>query len=154
LEQFVKIVEGTSTLARFTILDLGPGIPPSTDRVLEYCNRLIIVVEPEKNVVTHTKALLEDINLKVLGRDRISIAVVNRVRSDQKLSRTQIQEMLGHPAAYIFTPVPEIAYQASRAKVPMVMLGEPGASPQQHNNIQQYTALAESIANQGQKVSA
>jgi DNA-binding response OmpR family regulator len=153
VDRFAEIVEQAATLSEYTILDLGPALPPITDKVLESCDQLFVVVEPETNVVVHTKALLEDISLKVLGRNRINVAVVNRVRADQKLSRIQIQELLSHPVPYIFTPVPEIAYQANRAKVPMVMLGEPGATPQQHNNIQQYTAMAEAIAKQGQKIS-
>jgi hypothetical protein len=102
--------------------------------------------------VTHTKALLDDLSLRVLGLDRISVAVVNRVRSDLKLSRTQIQDQLGHQVPYVFTPVPEVAYQASRAKVPMILFQGAEANAQQHNNLQQLRTMAQAIIQQGQKV--
>ncbi|HJS30017.1 MAG TPA: hypothetical protein VJ768_10370, partial [Anaerolineales bacterium] len=153
VDQFAAVVDQLAHLAAFTILDLGPAIPPHSDRLLESCDQLIVVVEPDPNAAVHAKALLDDLGLRVLSRDRISVAVVNRVRTDQKLSRTQIQDLLGHPAPYVFTPVPEIAYQAARTKVPMVLLGDAAAQTQQHNNIQQYSAIAGAIARQGQKVS-
>jgi pilus assembly protein CpaE len=153
VDQFAAIVEHLAALSSWSVLDLGPGIPPHTDRLLEACDQLIVVVEPDPNAAVHTKALLDDLSLRVLGRDRISVVVVNRVRSDLKLSRTQIQDLIGHPAPYVFTPVPEIAYQAARTKVPMILVSESAAHSQQHNNLQQFATIAAAIARQGQKVS-
>jgi MinD-like ATPase involved in chromosome partitioning or flagellar assembly len=153
VNQFVTIVDHLSHLAKYTILDLGPSLSPVTDRVLEACDQLIVIVEPEPGSVTHTKALLDDLSLRVLGLDRINVAVVSRVRSELKLSRTQIQDQLGHAVPFVFTPVPELAFQATRAKIPLVLFKSKDLNTQQHNNLQQFKAMAQEIINYGQKIS-
>ena len=152
IDQFDHIITHLRSLASYTVLDLGPALPPLSEMVLGHCEQLIVAVEPEPNVVVHTKALLDDLSLKVLGLDRISVAVINRTRSDLKLSRTQIQEQLGINVPFVFTPVPEIAYQAARAKVPMILSQGGQADPQLHNNIQQLSGMAEAVIKFGQKV--
>ncbi len=148
-----RIVKHLANLSRYTILDLGPSLPPISEQLLDRCAQIIVVVEPIQNAVTQTKALLEDIALRVLGLDRISVAMVSRVRSELKLSRTQIQEQLGHAVPYVITPVPELAVQAARAKVPMVMANSGNSDAQQHGNLQQFRQMAQAIIQHGQKIS-
>jgi pilus assembly protein CpaE len=153
INQFITIVDHLSHMANYTILDLGPSLSPVTDRVLESCDQLIVIVEPEPTSVSHTKALLDDLSVRVLGLDRINIAVVSRNRSELKLSRTQIQDQLGHAVPFVFTPVPELAFQASRAKIPLVLFKSKEPNTQQHNNLLQFKAMAKEIVQFGQKIS-
>lgn len=150
--QFERIVQFLGRLAAFTLLDLGPGIPPVTEKLLDQCDQIVVVVEPDPGSVAHTKALLDDLSLRVLGLDRINVAIVSRVRSDLKLTRSQIQDQLGHTVSNVFTPVPELAYQAARAKLPLVLFQAGAGNTQQHNNLQQYKTLAQAIVTHGQKI--
>ena len=61
-----------------------------------------------------------------IGEGRIRVALVNRVRSSVQLNLTQVQEDLGHKIATVFTPAPELAYQASVNNQPMV-IQQPGS---------------------------
>lgn len=153
IPQFKVIARHLSRLADYTILDLGPSLPPVTEKLLEVCDQILVAVEPEPNAVVHTKALLDDLSLRVLGLNRIQVAVVSRSRSELKLSRTQIKSQLGHAVPYVFTPVPELAYQAARARVPMILFRPSETNTQQHNNLQQYKAMAQTIIQHGQRVS-
>jgi pilus assembly protein CpaE len=151
IPQFSRIVRHLSYLADYTILDLGPSLPPQVEKALEMCDHIHVAVEPEANAVAHTKALLDDLSLRVLGLDRISVAVINRIRSDMKLSRADIQDQLGHSVPYIFTPAPDIAFQAAQAKVPMILSEAGNLNAQEQNNLQQYKAMAQAIRVTNQK---
>jgi hypothetical protein len=97
------------------------------------------VLEPVPQTVAQTKALIEDLALKGVGEGRINPVLVTRVRSGMQLSWTQVQEQLGRPISVIFTPAPELAYQASLHNVPMVV--------QQPDSLtaQQFAKLAEKV---------
>jgi cellulose biosynthesis protein BcsQ len=139
-------------MAKYTVLDLGPSLPPASEKVLENCDLILVGVSPEGNAVIHTKALLDDLSLRVLGLDRINVAVISRAHSEFRLSRSQIQDQLGHAVPYIFNPVPEIAHEAAAKKVPMFQIQGDSNTAQQTNNVQQYKAMAKAIVSHGQKV--
>jgi hypothetical protein len=68
--------------------------------------------------------------------------LVNKVRSVVQMNQDQVENELGMKLFAIFTPAPELAFQASTANVPMVI--------QQENSItsQQFEKLASKIAKQ------
>jgi pilus assembly protein CpaE len=154
IPQFNKVVQHLSRMAKYTVLDLGPSLPPASEKVLETCDIILVGVPPESNAVAHTKALLDDLSLRVLGLDRINVTVINRTHSDLKLSRSQIQDQLGHSVPYLFTPVPKVAHEAARKKIPMLLVEGDEMNAQQTNNTQQYKAMAQAIVSHGQKVNA
>ena len=154
IPQFSRIVQHLAGLAKYTVLDLGPSLPPASEKVLETCDHILVGVSPDINAVSHTKALLDDLSLRVLGLDRINVAVINKAQSDLMLSRSQIQDQLGHAVPYRFTPVPNVAHEAARKKIPMLLVEGDETSAQQTNNLQQYKAMAQAIVSHGQKVSA
>jgi CheY-like chemotaxis protein len=125
---FEAIARQLPLLARFVLLDLGPGLPPLTDRVLPLCDEVIVVVEPHPNTVAHTKILIQELIEKGIGEGRMKIVLINRTRSDVQLSFTQVQERLGFNVATVFTPVPELAYQASARNVPLLLQQPEGLS--------------------------
>jgi MinD-like ATPase involved in chromosome partitioning or flagellar assembly len=90
--------------------------------------------------VLQTKALIDDLLEKGIPGDNISIVLVNRVRSGMQLSWSQVQDQLGRSVSVIFTPAPDLAYQASLKNIPMVL--------QQSDSLtaQQYAKLAEKVA--------
>jgi MinD-like ATPase involved in chromosome partitioning or flagellar assembly len=154
IPQFNKIVKQLAHLADFTVLDLGPSLPPQSEKALEVCDQIFVVVEPETNAVAHTKALLDDLSLRVLGLDRINVVVFNRFRSDLKLSKSQIQDQLGHAAPYIFTPALDVAIRSAQSKTPMILAEGEESNAQHQNNLQQLMAIAQAITAHGQKVNS
>lgn len=137
---FEVIAGQLSYLARFVILDLGPSFTPLNEKVFQHCDEVLLVVEPVPQTLSQTKALIDDLSDAGIGEDRISVVLVNRIRSGVQLSWSQVQEQLGRPITTIFTSAPELAYNASQHNLPIVI--------QQRDSLtsQQFAKLASKIA--------
>lgn len=131
-------------MARYIVLDLGPGLTPINEKIVNICDELCIVVEPVPQTLIQSKTLLDDLVTKGIGEGRIDIALVNRIRSGVQLSWSQVQEQLGKNIAVIFTPAPELAYQASMHNLPLI-----GQQPDSLT-AQQFVKLAEKVAQRNQ----
>jgi len=57
--------------------------------------------------------------------------LVNRLRSSVHLSWTEVQEQLGLKISTIFTPAPELAYEASTLTIPIVIHQPDGLTAEQ-----------------------
>jgi MinD-like ATPase involved in chromosome partitioning or flagellar assembly len=125
-ENFEVITKNLPFIARYIILDLGSSLLPVTQTALMQCDEVVVILEPAPNNVYQTKKLVQDIFNLGIGEGRIRIALVNRIRSSVQLNWTQVQEELGYKIATVFTPAPELAYQASASNQPMVMQ-QPGS---------------------------
>ena len=137
---FEAIARQLAYMASYVLLDLGSSLNPMADKVVSLCNEVLVVVEPVPQSVLQTKALIDDLLEKGIPSDNISIVLVNRVRSGMQLSWSQVQDQLGRSVSVIFTPAPDLAYQASLKNIPMVL--------QQSDSLtaQQYAKLAEKVA--------
>ncbi len=137
---FEAIARQLAYMARYVLLDLGSSLNPMADKVVSLCNEVLVVVEPVPQSVLQTKALFDDLLEKGIRSDNVSVVLVNRVRSGMQLSWSQVQDQLGRTVSVIFTPAPDLAYQASLKNIPMVL--------QQSDSLtaQQYAKLAEKIA--------
>lgn len=125
-EKFEAIVKNLPFIGRYVIIDLGSSLPPTTQIALKQCDEVVVILEPSPNNVTQTKNLIQNLVELGIGEGRIRIALVNRVRSSVQLTLTQVQKDLGHKIAAVFTPAPELAYQASTNSQPMV-IQQPGS---------------------------
>ena len=136
--EYLAIVQQLSNIASYVLLDLGPGIDQATEKVLSLCDILIIALEPYPNTVTRTRALIDEL-VDAGFEKRMQIVLINRVRSDVQLTWNQVKEQLKAPIAVAFTPVPELAYQAARKNIPLVL--------QQPDSLvsQQFTKLADLV---------
>lgn len=137
---FEAIARQLAYMAPYLLLDLGASLTPIVDQVVGLCNEVLIVVEPVPQTVLQTKALIDDLLEKGIASECIDVVLVNRVRSGMQLSWSQVQDQLGRPVSVIFTPAPDLAYQASLKNIPMVL--------QQSDSLtaQQYTKLAEKVS--------
>jgi len=118
---FEAIAQHLSYLARYVVLDLGPAITPIVEKVAKLCDELLVVLEPVPQTLTASKALINDLIQLGVGDGRITPVLVNRIRSGMQLSWSQVQEQLERSIPVIFTPAPELAYQASLNNVPIVV---------------------------------
>lgn len=102
------------------IFDLGAGLTPVAQKVIKYCNSLILVVEPTPHVAFQSKMFIQELRNIGFRDDQIKVVLVNRVTSSVQLSWTQVQDQIGINLAAVFTPAPELAYQASVNKIPII----------------------------------
>jgi MinD-like ATPase involved in chromosome partitioning or flagellar assembly len=137
---FENIIQQLPLLSRYIVVDLGPSLNPVTSKIIKSFNELIIVVEPIPTTIIQSKALLNDLSEVGSSETKVTVVLVNRVRSGVHLSWSQVQEQLGRTISVIFTPAPELAYQASSNNKPLVKQQADSLSSQQ------FAKLAERIA--------
>ncbi len=116
LQQYEVLMNRLSYLARFVVIDLGPGLPTSTQKIIVGLSMIIVIIEPMPNAIVHAKSMITDLAGMGINKKNILAVVVNRIRSDVQLNWAQVQEKLEHPVALVFTPAPELIYHASRMK--------------------------------------
>ena len=126
-------------MASNIVIDLGAGITPITDRVLTYCDEIIVVLEPIPNTIVRTLALVSELAKKGFGEGRVNTVLYNRQRTEMQYTLAQVQMEYQHPISIVFTAAPELTYQCSKANVPLVM--------QHPDNLtsQQFAKLADNI---------
>jgi pilus assembly protein CpaE len=117
-ESTVRTLAG---LARFVILDLGMGLQPFAEKILPFCDQVLVVLEGVPNTIIHTKALIDDVSALGISRKNISPVLNNRIRSDTQLPSSQVQEKLNHEIASTLTPAPELFVQATRMQTPAIL---------------------------------
>ena len=139
VNQFESIARLLPQITSYVCLDVGPGITLVNERVLGLCNTVLVIIEPNPQSVAQGRLLINDLMDIGLGEGQIFCVVVNRIRSSIQLTVSQVQEQLGRNPIIVFTPDPELAYQASAQRIPMVLL-QPGSLA-----TQQFEKLAASI---------
>jgi DNA-binding response OmpR family regulator len=137
--EFHTIAQELPNIANYVLLDLGAGIHQVTEKILNTCDILIVALEPFPNTVIRTKVLIEELANRDIDQERMHIVLINRVRTDVQLTWNQVKEQLKSPIAVAFTPVPELAYQAAKKNIPIVI--------QQPDSLvsQQFSKLADLI---------
>ncbi len=134
-DSFLNLTKTLAFMTHYLLLDLGPAIPPVTDKVLTACDELIIVVEPHPHTIAQSKALIKALNAKGFGQGRLRAVLLHRARSDVQMSWSTVQEDLDHHLSVVFTPAPEILYQADIRNTPVVIYQSDSLTTQQFNKL-------------------
>lgn len=140
VDKFDAIARHLSYSANYVVLDLGVGITAAVDKVLDICNEILIPLEPWPIIVQRTQLLADELINRGFGESRLNTLLYNRTRTELQMSLSTVQQIFKHPISVVFTPAPEIAYQASKANLPMVL---------QHPDnltVQQFFKLADLVA--------
>jgi CheY-like chemotaxis protein len=135
VDSFKAIAKHLPYLADYTIIDLGSSLLSATQSLTKICDELLIVIEPSQMNIRQTKILIEDLYSLGVGEGRMRIALVNRVRSSVQMNWSQVQEQLGKKIDTIFTPAPELAFQASLSNTPMMVLQAGSITTQQFEKL-------------------
>jgi pilus assembly protein CpaE len=134
--QLERILDHLSGLASIVVLDIGTSFHPGFNAILNKCNELIMVVEPQPVPIKRSKLLASELHLKGFGSVKtMSTVLVNRTRSDIVLNISQVEQILGYPAVMGFPPVVEQAYRASERAVPLVTVQPDGIIAMQFNTL-------------------
>ncbi|MEJ5202988.1 MAG: response regulator [Anaerolineales bacterium] len=136
IAQMEAILQTLPLLSPLVLLDIGDNLLHGFDRLINYCQEVLLVTEPNPGSLHHTKLLIEELNEKGFGKSKfLNLVVVNRVRADVTLSLTQIQEALGMSITQVIPPTPEMAFQAALRNVPLIYVQPEGLLAQQLNHL-------------------
>jgi pilus assembly protein CpaE len=134
--QLELVIDCISNLAPVVILDIGTSFHPGFNAILNKCDELIMVVEPQPVPVKRSKLLASELHLKGFGSVKtMSTVLVNRTRSDIVLNISQVEQVLGYPAVMGFPPVAEQAYRASERAIPLIAVQPDGIIAMQFNTL-------------------
>jgi len=139
VDSFKAIAQHLPYVSNYIIIDLGSSLHLATQTLAKLCDEILIIVEPSPINIRQTKVLIENLYSMGIGEGRMRVALINRVRSSLQMNWSQVEEQLGKKIDTIFTPAPELAFQASVSSTPMMV--------QQAGSItaQQFEKLAVSI---------
>ncbi len=131
VEQFHEIAKELPKQAAYTIIDLGPSLTPITTKIIPECDKILICLEPSPSNITQTRMLTQDLINSGLGEGRFITVLINRQRSGVQLSWEQAENQLERKIDQIFTPVPELAYQAAATKSPIIQRADDSMTAEQ-----------------------
>lgn len=140
VSQLDMVLGHLANLAPVIFLDIGTNFHPGFNVILNRCNELIMVVEPQPVPIKRAKLLASDLHMKGFGSVKtMSTVLVNRTRSDIVLNISQVEQILGYPAVMGFPPVVEQAYRAADRNIPLIAVQPDGIIAMQ------FTTLANQI---------
>jgi pilus assembly protein CpaE len=120
--QMEAVVRNLAVMCTTLLLDLGTGIRPYVKPILQFCDRVLLIVEPVHPTDTIARALIEDLQSSGIVRGKMALVLVTRERTSLQIPWRQIETDLGLPLAGIISPAPEQAHQASQGGTPLVIL--------------------------------
>ena len=132
-------------LARFVVLDLGVGMQPFAQKVLPFCNEVLVILEGAPNTIIHTKALIDDIASLGVNKKSINVVLNNRIRSDTQLPSSQVQTKLDHEIVSTLTPAPELFVQATRMQTPAILCQPDSLTARQVNKLVDFITEHEAL---------
>ncbi len=134
-EQFLQIAKQITTQADYIVLDLGPSLTPISSSILPLCDKILICLEPSPSNIIQTRILIQDLINKGISEGRFIFVLINRQRSGVQLSWEQAENQLERKIDQIFTPVPELAYQAAATNSPMVQRADDSLTADQFRDL-------------------
>ncbi len=119
-------------MAPYVLLDIGTHVIPAFDSLVDICDEIIVVTEPHPITVKLTKNIIEELNEKGFGTQKIlSIVTINRTRADMVLSQSQVEAELGQPPILGMIPAGEQAFAAARKAAPLITIQPEGLTAKQ-----------------------
>jgi len=119
--QIEAIINNLASMCTLLILDLGAGLRPYVQPALTHCDHTVLVVEPIFPTDTIGKALLQELETSGINSRKISLALINRVRTSLQIPWRQVEQELGIQLAGIVSPAPEQAHQAAQSGIPLAI---------------------------------
>jgi pilus assembly protein CpaE len=119
--QIEAVVSNLASMCDVLVLDLGAGMKPYTKLILQQADRIILVVEPVYPSDTIGRALLQDLETSGVESRKVSLALINRVRTSLQIPWRQVEQDMGAELAGIISPAPEQAHQAAQSGSPLAI---------------------------------
>lgn len=112
------IVREMRIIGKPSVYDLGCGFTPLLSRLQSEMDTLVLVVDPSNASLVIAKEMLQELGR--IEKDRIYLAVVNRVQVSQQPPWHEVEHILGQDIRAIISPAPDLAFQAMEAGTPLV----------------------------------
>jgi pilus assembly protein CpaE len=135
VDHFFEIAQHLKSIADYTVLDLGPSLSPISAEVLPECDKILVCLEPSPGNIIQTRMLIQDMLNNGISEGRFVIVLINRQRSGVQLSWEQAENQLERKIDQIFTPVPELAYQAAATNSPMIVRADDSMTAEQFRDL-------------------
>jgi pilus assembly protein CpaE len=136
-DHFAAISQNIAYTARYTVIDLGPGLTPVNQKVIEDCQHIILVLEPVGQTIAQARTMYDRLVGNRHGEEAITLVLINRQRAGMQLSLGQAQDLFGRTIPVIVTAAPELAYQAQVSNTPMILRQPDGVTTQQFASLVQ-----------------
>lgn len=137
------IVRQLGTLAHYALLDLGAGFSRLTARLLQDLDQLVLTIEPNRVALTMARDLLDEVEANGFPRGQVLVVLINRAQSGVQVPWQEAEQLLRHEMTAIISPMPELAFQADEANMPLILY-QPSAIV-----ATQYAKLAEALVHAG-----
>jgi CheY-like chemotaxis protein len=125
--QYEAILLALTALASLVILDIGTIFHPAFNTLVESCNEIVMVVEPQIITTRLTRLMIDELRERDIGGAKpLTVAMVNHSQSSMNLNVSQVEEILGQPSALGFPHAAELAHLAATRSAPMILLQPEG----------------------------
>lgn len=121
IAQMEAIVANISSMCNTVVLDLGCSMRPYVKPILQLCDCLILVAEPVFPTNILGRSLLQGLSTNGISREKIYLALINRVRSKLQIPWQQVESEIDLELAGIVSPAPDLAYQAATNSSPLII---------------------------------
>jgi CheY-like chemotaxis protein/MinD-like ATPase involved in chromosome partitioning or flagellar assembly len=139
--QLEAVIQQMAGLAQLVVLDIGSYFLPAFNLVIDLCDEVILVTEPQPGAVKRTRLLVDELKLRGFGSSKVlTLVTVNHSRADMTLPVSQIETILKSSVALGFPPATELAYHAAVKSLPLGLVQPDGLITQQ------FGALADQVA--------
>lgn len=139
-EQMLTILHQLPLIADIVVLDIGTTMLPYYEKIIQFCQELIMVVEPYPASTKRARLLMTELAKTNAGKEKpLNVVISNRVRANMQLTAADVNERIGQAVKIVIPPAPEMAYQAATRFIPL--------SQVQPDDLiaQQFKRLAETI---------
>lgn len=121
--QYEVILQNLGLLAAMVILDIGTPYLTAFPIIMDLCDELIVVTEPQILAVRRTAHLLEGLRGKGFGSSKaLTVVSVNHTRSESIMNISQIEAAVKQPVALGFPPALELAVRSTQIATPISVL--------------------------------
>jgi pilus assembly protein CpaE len=134
-ETAAVILKQLRSMARNVVVDLGPGLPKHTARLLKEADQVVIVVEPFRLTLNMARELLKEMEALGVGHGRTNVVIVNRAQSSIQVPWQEAEQILGHEMLGLIGPASELAFQAAEAGFPIVLFQPASMATTQLNKV-------------------
>lgn len=138
--QLEAILKQLPLMASLVILDIGTPFHPAFSLLAESCDEIILVTEPQPGAARHTQLLAQELRSNFSGTLKtLNILTLDRSPSSVKLSKNEVEHIVGQSICLELPPAVEQAYNAASQLVPLVIFEREGTVAQR------FKLLAEQI---------
>ncbi len=121
IETALATISTLRTMSKQTVFDLGHRYDDSVSRLQREMDQIVLVVEPFDVALKMAQKLLQELEASGSGSGRVHIVVVNRSQTNIQTPWNEVEHILGRELRAIISAAPELAYQAARSAMPIVM---------------------------------